>query len=146
MGRTRIATQLLVDPEVKTRMEALAIVRGEKQAEVCRRLIDLALPGLEEAHAEDLAQLREAAEAMDMDLEVLTARMMLNGLTLAAVKGLTEYPYPSRRAAEDASLDAAERRRRRLEEQAEAEKEAEWRRLADAVPDDEPVPDGAPVQ
>lgn len=111
MGRTRIGTQLLVDPEVKTRLEALAIVRGEPQAEVARQLIETALPGLERAHLDDLRELTEVAEVMTRgNLGVLTGRMVRDKLSLADVRGRRRYP-----GATEPALDAAARRRQDLD-------------------------------
>lgn len=51
----KIETQLLVPPHIRTRAQALAVVRDETLAEVYRRALEGAgLPGLERAHAAQL--------------------------------------------------------------------------------------------
>ncbi len=60
-------TQLLIAPHLKTRLEALALLRDESQADVSRWLIEAALPMLENSHSGQLSQLREALEAMGVD-------------------------------------------------------------------------------
>src|SRR3954466_9702600 len=63
----KTGTQLLLSPHVKTRGQALAVVRQEAVAEVWRILIEQALPGMESTHAGQLADLHEALDSMKVE-------------------------------------------------------------------------------
>ncbi len=61
-------TQLLISPHVKTRVQALAVVRDESQANVLRVALEGGgLQGLEQAHAGILSELRETFGYMGVD-------------------------------------------------------------------------------
>lgn len=88
---------------------ALAVIRQESQAEVARRLIQTALPFLEQAHAGALRELHEALDGFDnvtetyeAIAEMATVRTRDNGLrrtlTLADLQA-DRFPWPAARAA-----------------------------------------------
>jgi hypothetical protein len=56
----KVQTQLLVSPHIRTRVQALAIVRQEAAAEVYRILIEAQLPAMERGHAEAIGELHRA--------------------------------------------------------------------------------------
>lgn len=72
----KVGTQLLVRPEVETRVKALSIVRQEAQAETLRVIVDAQLPIMERSYAGMLAEMREAFAAMKVD-ETQAVRAMM---------------------------------------------------------------------
>lgn len=62
--------QMLLSPHAKTQIMALAVVRHEAQAEVGRRLVDIALPKLRREHAQELAELHEIFAHMGVEPRV----------------------------------------------------------------------------
>lgn len=64
----KVSTQLLVDPQVKERIGALALVQGIAPADTLRRLVEAALAVAEadERIAELLSSLRDLLNGMDV--------------------------------------------------------------------------------
>jgi hypothetical protein len=89
--------QLLLRPADKTRVQALALVRQDSQAEVLRRLVEQALPGMEKAEDGKLASLHAALNRMGVDVETgvrAMARQRIRYAELfdAAGAPLREFP------------------------------------------------------
>lgn len=72
----KVGTQLLVRPEVETRVKALALVRQEAQAETFRVMIDAYLPVMESNYAGMLEDMRLAFATMKVD-ETHAVRAMM---------------------------------------------------------------------
>ncbi len=76
----KVGTQLLVPPEMRARVLELALIRQESAAEVSRRLIEMALPRLERAHASALTDLDAALRSLGGErraqLEEITRRRL----------------------------------------------------------------------
>lgn len=71
----KAAQQVLISPEEKEEILAFAIIRQESQAEIVRRLVDIALPQLKRAHESQLAELRAALAGMKVDVSEALADM-----------------------------------------------------------------------
>lgn len=71
----KVGQQVLISPLEKDKILAVSIVRQESQAEVTRRLIDMALPQLEHAHDTALTELRAALAGMGVDVSDALADM-----------------------------------------------------------------------
>lgn len=76
----KVGTQLLVSPETRARGWALAIVRQESMAEIWRTLIEQAMPGMERAHADQLARLSLALDRMGVDRAEGIEAMVTDGI------------------------------------------------------------------
>lgn len=63
----KVGTQLLMNTRSKERAQALAIVRGEAQAEMFRTLVDRALPLLEAEHADEINALLSRLRSIGAD-------------------------------------------------------------------------------
>lgn len=63
----KVATQLLLRPEDKTRVQALAVIRQDSQAEVARMLVVGALPQMEASYASQLAELEIVFRGMGVE-------------------------------------------------------------------------------
>lgn len=92
----KVGTQLLVSPHVRDRARALAIVRGEKVAEVYRVALEGAgLAELEMRHAEEIARLHAALNAMKVDKSMAIAAMTEHRMSVDDL--YTEAGSPRRR-------------------------------------------------
>lgn len=65
----KVSQQVLVSPMEKQDITALAIVRQESQAEIVRRLFEIALPQVKSMYASHLAELFEVLGTMNVDIE-----------------------------------------------------------------------------
>jgi hypothetical protein len=75
----KAGTQLLVSPHIKTRAQALAVVRDEAVAEIYRVALEGGgLQALERAHAEELDWLRSIFEGMGIDYPRAVNAMLAN--------------------------------------------------------------------
>jgi hypothetical protein len=90
----KVSTQLLVDPAVRERVQALAIVRGQLQADVLRRLVEAALPILEKASADELAELHANLNTMKVHKPHALDAMLKAKLPPAALRGRKRFPLP----------------------------------------------------
>lgn len=72
----RVGTQLLVSPEQRARQVRLAAATNSRLAEVGRKLFEIALPIMEDAHEIALKDLQVAAEGLDIDSTTLADRML----------------------------------------------------------------------
>jgi hypothetical protein len=90
----KVSTQLLVDPIVKEKVEALAIVQDRLQADVLRRLVEAALPEMEAEHVKDLDELYELLDGMKVNRERAMAAMLKAKLPIAALRGRKRFPLP----------------------------------------------------
>jgi predicted DNA-binding protein len=90
----KVSTQLLVDPIVKERVEALALVRGQLQADVLRRLVEAALPEMEAESKSELAELYELLDGMKVGRERAMDAMLKAKLPIAALRGRKRFPLP----------------------------------------------------
>lgn len=95
----KVGTQLLVSPHIRARAQALALVRQESVAEVWRRAVEgFGLPGMERAHAAQLAELDEALRTLGGDrtemLDRITRAKMTYG-DLFDAKGRPRTKLPA---------------------------------------------------
>jgi len=90
----KVSTQLLVDPLIKERISALALVRGQLQADVLRRMVEQALPTAEAESAAVLNELAETLDRMGVDRGRAVEAMLKAKLPLAALKGRKRFPLP----------------------------------------------------
>ena len=88
----RAQTQLIFSELARDRSDSLALSLGEARAEILRRLIEDALPRMEEAYAEQLAELDQIAEGMGLTRLELAARATRDKLTLSDLRGRKRYP------------------------------------------------------
>lgn len=90
----KVSTQLLIEQPMKDRVVALAVVRGEAQAETLRTLVDKALPLLETTHGRELAELRDDFERLGLAGHTGDALeyMLRNGISAQAVKLMDRFP------------------------------------------------------
>lgn len=91
---TKVSTQLLVDPSVKQRVMALAVVRDQLQADTLRRLVEAALLTEETSSATGLAELMELLDGMKVDHGRALDAMLKAKLPLAALRGRKRFPLP----------------------------------------------------
>ena len=63
----KVGQQVLLSPHQKDSILALAVARGESQAEVLRRAVDIALPQLMQAHGDEVTELTAALDRMKVD-------------------------------------------------------------------------------
>lgn len=79
---------------MKDRVVALAVVRGEAQAETLRVLVDKALPLLETTHGRELAELRDDLDRLGLTGKLSEALeyMLRNGITGQQVKLMDRFP------------------------------------------------------
>lgn len=90
----KVSTQLLVDPGVKQRIAALALVRGQLQADVLRRMVESRLVAEERESRAELKALTETLEAMNVDPGRAVEAMLKAKLPPAALKGRKRFPLP----------------------------------------------------
>lgn len=79
---------------MKDRVVALAVIRGEAQAETLRVLVDRALPQLEATHGRELAELWNDFERLGLTGHASNALeyMLRNNISAQAVKLLDRFP------------------------------------------------------
>lgn len=85
MTRNKASQQVLLSRPEKSDILALALVRRESQAEVVRRLIDMALPRLMGAHGRAIGELFDALDSMGVDrvdalIDMTTVKVRADGL------------------------------------------------------------------
>lgn len=90
----KVSTQLLVDPAVKQRIEALALVRGQLQADVLRRMVERVLVTEERESKTELKELAEKLDTMKVDRGRAVEAMLKAKLPLAALSGRKRFPLP----------------------------------------------------
>jgi len=90
----KVSTQLLVDPAVKQRIEALALVRGQLQADVLRRMVESRLPAEEKVAKDDLTELMTLLDGLGVDRGRAVEAMLKAKLPVAALKGRKRFPLP----------------------------------------------------
>jgi len=95
----KVQSQLLVSEVTRDRADALALVRGEKRAEVYR----LALEGgglrqMEDDHQAQLAAFAEVAARMGLQPLDLARKAVQDGYTWEALKDRRTYPRARRTA------------------------------------------------
>lgn len=90
----KVSTQLLVDPAVKQRIEALALVRGQLQADVLRRMVEARLVTEEKAVKDELTELVSLLDGMNVDRGRAVEAMLKAKLPLAALRGRKRFPLP----------------------------------------------------
>lgn len=90
----KVSTQLLVDPVVRERVQALALVRGQLQADVLRRLVERALPLLERESSKELAELNALLEGFKVHKPDALEAMLKSKTPPAALHGRKRFPLP----------------------------------------------------
>lgn len=90
----KVSTQLLVDPAVKQRIEALALVRGQLQADVLRRMVEARLVTEEKAVKDEMTELFTLLDGMNVDRGRAVEAMLKAKLPLAALRGRKRFPLP----------------------------------------------------
>lgn len=90
----KVSTQLLVDPAVKQRIEALALVRGQLQADVLRRMVEARLVTEEKAVKDEMAELFALLDGMNVDRGRAVEAMLKAKLPLAGLRGRKRFPLP----------------------------------------------------
>lgn len=90
----KVSTQLLVDPLIKERIQALALVRGQLQADVLRRLVEVALPLLEKQSKTELAELSELLDGFNVHKPHALEAMLRTKTPPAALVGRKRFPLP----------------------------------------------------
>jgi hypothetical protein len=88
------STQLLVDPPVKQRIEALALVRGQLQSDTLRRMVEHVLPAFEAENVSELEELYELLDGMKVDRGRALEAMLKAKLPVAALRGRKRFPLP----------------------------------------------------
>jgi len=90
----KVSTQLLVDPAVKRRIEALALVRGRLQADELRRMVETALVREERESKADLLELYGMLDGMGVQPGKAIEAMLKAKLPVSALKGRKRFPLP----------------------------------------------------
>lgn len=83
--------QLLVSPHVKTRAQALALVRNESQAEILRAALEGdGLTGLERQHEQSVRRLGARVEALGFEQGAAYDLMLKSRLTYSWIMSTTD--------------------------------------------------------
>ena len=93
----KVGTQLLLNPRDRDRVRALALVRGQLQAEMLRDLVEHALSVYEALHKRELtelqAELSRLGQGGDLSPRAVQA-LLVSRISLPAVRRVDEFPVP----------------------------------------------------
>lgn len=90
----KVSTQLLVDPVIKERIEALALVRGQLQADFLRRMVERALVVEERESRVELKELREKLAEMKVQPARAVEAMLKSKYPVSGLQGRKRFPLP----------------------------------------------------
>lgn len=92
----KVQTQLLMPPESRARVNAIAVASGYVRAEVLRQMVDAQLATWEKRHADGLRRLGAAAERFGMTRDDLAEALVDDKISLADAEKLDAYPVKIR--------------------------------------------------
>ena len=93
----KVGTQLLLNPRDRDRVRALALVRGQLQAEILRQLVEHALSVYETVSARELQDMRDQLERLGQGGhgEAPAVKALLESkIPVAALRHASRFPVP----------------------------------------------------
>ncbi len=91
---SKVGTQLLLNERDRDRVRALALVRGQLQAEMLRELVSQGLAVYESLSARELTALRDDIERLDVPASDALHALLKAKLPPAVLRGADVFPLP----------------------------------------------------